>query len=361
MRGRRCDPVRWLGPGVVALFIVGGCFGGRAAPLTQVRVEGPKAPKVEVPFQEAGKLSMAEALRVEAPTEYVLGPGDTVEISLLRHDEFKAQVTISPTGKILYYLVEEVEAAGLTLFQLRDELKKRLTPYIREPEVLVRITEYKSQKVFVLGQVRNPGIHPLRGSTTLVEALSMAGGVTDNAYLKGAYLVRNGKLTIVDFPALLERGSMQENVPLRPNDIIFIPDETERKVFVLGEVNRPTALVLDKEFSLLEAIATAGGFTRDANPRAVLLLRGDLSKPRYVQVDVQRMVQERDLAASLSLEPRDVVYVPSSTMADVERFMARLATILSPIVDLERAIILGPLVEGAFTGKSGADRVIVPR
>lgn len=337
------DLGQWLDPVVVVLaaILVGvGCSGVRTTPSSMALVEEQKGPKAEVPFQEAGNLSMVEALRAETPTEYVLGPGDTVAISLLRHDEFKAEVTVSPTGKILYYLAGEVQAAGLTIFQLREELRKRLTQFVREPEILVRITEYRSQKVFVLGEARNPGIYPLRGNTTLVEALAMAGGTTDKAYLKGAYLVRDGRLAIVNFPALLETGSMEENIPLRPNDIVFIPDETDRKVFVLGEVNHPTALVLDRDLSLLEAIAMAEGFTQDADLEAVFLLRGNLSQPRYVQIDVHRMIQEKDLQTNLSLEPRDVVYVPSSAMADTERFMARLATILIPIFDLEKAVIL---------------------
>jgi polysaccharide export outer membrane protein len=317
------------------------------------------APETKATFTSGGNQSMAQELRSAPPADYVLGPGDVLEISVLRLDEFRAQVTVGPTGKLSYYLVDDIQAAGLTTSQLRNELQDRLKTFIREPVVLVRITEYRSQKVFVLGQVTAPGLYSLRGSTTLIEALAMAGGVTANAYLRGAYLVREGQLVIVDFPALVERGNTQENVPLRPNDVIFIPDRSARKVFVLGEVKSPSAIVLDKDMTLLDAIATAGGFTHDANAKTVAVIRGGLSQPQLMTVDLESVLKGTDFAANLLLEQRDVVFVATTGLANFERFMARMHTILQPIIDLERAIIFGPLVWDALTGESAKARVIV--
>jgi polysaccharide export outer membrane protein len=338
---------------LAVMLAAAGCSGARgtAAPVAP-------APESKAEFVPAGNQSMAPTLRAEQASEYILGPGDVVEIAILRLDEFKTQVTISPTGKLPYYLVDDIQAAGLTIFQLRDELQARLKTFIREPSVLVRITEYRSQKVFVLGQVTNPGLYSLRGDTTLIEALAMAGGVTVNAYLQGAYLVRGGQLVIVDFPALVERGNTLENVPLRSNDVIFIPDRNQRRIFVLGEVARPSAIVMDKELTLLEAIATAGGFTNDANAKTVAVIRGGLSQPQLLTVDVQKILKENNYAANLVLEQRDVIYVASTAFADFERFMIRIGNIIRPIVDLERAIIFAPMVGEALQGE-GRTRVIV--
>ena len=274
---------------------------------------------------------MAQSLQAENPEDYRLGPGDTVEISLLRHPEFHADVTIGPTGNILYYLVGEVAARGLTLLELREALRSRLTPFVREPEVLVRITEYRSQRVYALGQVRNPGFYPLRGPTTLVELMAMAGGFTDRAFLRGAYLVRGGKLTIINFPALFEKGNMGENVPVHANDIVFIPDQNDQKVFLLGEVSHPAAIILERDLTLLQAIAVAGGLTRDSDWKSVLLLRGGLSNPRYVELDVKEMLRGKDRRGDLLLERGDIIYVASTPITDVAHFMAQISTILSPI------------------------------
>ena len=276
---------------------------------------------------------MAESLQTEKPEEYRLGPGDTVEISLLSHPEFHADVTIGPTGKLLYYLVGEVPARGLTMFELREALRSRLTAFVREPEVLVRITEYRSQRVYALGQVRNAGFYPLRGPTTLVELVAMAGGFTDRAFLRGAYLVRDGKLTIINFPALFEKGNMRENVSVRADDIVFIPDKNDRKVFLLGEVKQPAAITLERDLTLLEAIAAAGGLTQDSDWKSVLLLRGGLSNPRYVELDVKEMLRGKDRRGDLLLEQGDIIYVASTPIADVAHFMAQISTILSPISD----------------------------
>jgi polysaccharide export outer membrane protein len=320
---------RWLAA-ALTLVVLSGCSASRAQSPKEIAA-GPTP--VEATFQDAGNLSMAESLQAESPEDYRLGPGDTVEISLLRHPEFQAPVTVGTTGKILYYLVGEVPARGLTLLELREALRSRLTAFVREPEVLVRVTEYRSKRVYALGQVHNPGFYPLRGPTTLVELVAMAGGFTDRAFLRGAYLVRDGKLTIINFPALFEKGNMRENVSVRADDIIFIPDKTDRKVFLLGEVKQPTAIALERDLTLLEAIAVAGGLTPNSDWNSVLLLRGGLSNPSYVELDVKEMLRGKDRRGDLLLEQGDIIYVASTPIADVAHFMAQISTILSPISD----------------------------
>jgi polysaccharide export outer membrane protein len=318
---------RWLAAALVVLF---GCSARRAQ---SAKETSPAAapPPVEAAFQDAGNLSMAESLQAETLEDYRLGPGDTVEISLLRHPEFQAQVTVGTTGSIVYYLVGEVPARGLTLFELREALRSRLAAFVREPEVLVRVTEYRSKRVYALGQVHNPGFYPLRGPTTLVELVAMAGGFTDRAFLRGAYLVRDSKLTIINFPALFEKGNMRENVSVRADDIVFIPDRNDQKVFLLGEVNEPAAIALERDLTLLEAIAVAGGLTPNSDWKSVLLLRGGLSNPQYVELDVEEMLRGKDRRGDLLLEQGDIIYVASTRIADVAHFMAQISTILAPI------------------------------
>jgi len=306
-------------------------------------------------------LSMAKKLKNRPPAEYILGPEDTVEISVFRHDELKMETTVSPTGKIPYYLIGDVQAGGLTQFQLRDKIQKELAKFVKDPKVVVRITEYRSHKIFVLGQVKNPGVYRMKNDYTLLEAITSSGGITSDALLSGAYLVRDEKILLVNFLDLIKRGNTEENIPLLPGDIVYIPDKNDQKVYILGEVNKQSAVPLQEQLTLLEAITEAGGFTSDANKKSVLLLRGNLSEPEIMTIDTKHILKKRDLAANIPLQHGDIVYVASSFIADVERFAIRLSNILQPLLDIERGIIFGDAISDIISGEKGRTRIVIER
>lgn len=310
-------------------------------------VPAPKAP-VESSVKTARQdLSMARELKKLPLSEYILGPEDTVEISVFRHDELKLEATISSTGKISYYLVGDIQAAGLTQFQLRNKVQKELSKFIKDPKVVVRITQHRSHKIFVLGQVKNPGVYRMRSGFSLLEAISSAGGVTPDAYLGGAYVVRDGNILLVNFFELIEKGNTEENIPLLLDDVIYIPDNRDRMVFVLGEVNKQAAIPMREGLTLLEAIAEAGGFTRDAKKGSVVVMRGNLSEPEIMKIDVEHM----ELVANISLKRGDIVYVASSAFANVERVALRISHILSPFLQVARGIILQDAAIDVLEGK----------
>lgn len=299
-------------------------------------------------------LSMAKKLRTLPPSEYILGPEDKVEIIVFGHDEMKMEATISATGRISYYLIGDLQAEGLTQFQLRDKIQEKLAEFIKNPRVVVRITDHRSHKICVLGQVRNPGVYRMRSGFTLLEAISSAGGITSDAYLGGAYLVRDGKILLVNFFELIKKGNMEENVHLVADDVIYVPDNRDQKVFVLGEVNRQTAIPIRDRMTLLEAIAEAGGFTRDANKESVVVMRGNLSEPEIMKIDA------RHFAANIPLKHGDILYVGSSTFADVERFAVRLSNILDPLLKVGRGIIVWDAASDVISGdKDRRTKIIV--
>jgi polysaccharide export outer membrane protein len=327
---------------------------------TQEAVLDPAVPApvtaVESPVEVAeADLSMAKELKERPITEYILGPEDSVEISVFRHDELRMDAAISPTGKISYYFLRDIEAAGLTQFELRDRIQEGLAEYIKDPEVVVRISDHRSHKVFVLGQVQKPGVYYMRSDYTLLEAISESGGVTPEAHLGGAYLVRGDDVLLVNFFQLIEKGNMGENVPLWPDDVVYIPSNKDYRVFVLGEVNRQAAIPLGENLSLFEAIAEAGGFTHDANRKAVLVLRGNLSNPQIMQIDTKNMT----LAANVPLERGDVIYVDSSSFANVERTAIRVSNIIQPVLRVMRGIVLGDATYDVLRGQSVRQNVRV--
>jgi len=356
---KRMKKSRWLSPLPVIIlllflcFVQGGC-GGTSKRTAVKNGAGPLDTNMNGSVKVAKQsLSMAQRLKDPPPSEYILGPGDELEISVFRRDEMKMQTTVSQKGQISYFLAGDIQAGGLTRFQLRDEIAKKLSEFIRNPEVVVRITEYWSHKVFVLGQVNNPGVYRMKNDFTLLEAISAAGGIGPNAYLSGAYVVRAEKILLVNFVELIEKGNALENIPLLAGDTIYIPDNRDHKVFVLGEVNKQMAVPMRERMTLLEAITEAGGLTRDAKKNAILVMRGNLSEPEIMTIDGERM----DIVAGIPLEPGDIVYVASSGFANVDRIAVRLSHILRPFYDLARTVVWGAAARDVFRG--GETRFVI--
>ncbi|MGB9716430.1 MAG: polysaccharide biosynthesis/export family protein [Thermodesulfovibrionales bacterium] len=162
-------------------------------------------------------------------SEYILGFGDELEISVFRHDDLSKTVRILPDGKIYYPLVGEIKAEGLSVSQLRDKLKEGLLKYYVEPQVSVIVTSISSQKVFVLGEVNKPGAFLLDRPKTVIEAISEAEGFTQDAKIKNVLLIRGGAsnpnpdYTVLDLNKTLKERDMTQNAPLRQGDIIYVP------------------------------------------------------------------------------------------------------------------------------------------
>ena len=200
----------------------------------------------------------------------------------------------------------------------------------------------------------------MKNDLTLLEAISSAGGITSDAYLKGAYLVRGGKMVLINFVDLIRGGNTEENIPLLSGDLVYVPDKNDQKVFILGEVNRQSAVPIRERLTLLAAVTEAGGFTLDANKKSVVVLRGNLSEPEIMTIDAKRILKENDLAADIPLQRGDIVYVPSSLFADVERVAIRLTNILEPLLDTLRGIILADYVwDVVVQGEEPARRIII--
>jgi polysaccharide export outer membrane protein len=327
-------------------FFQAGCrttAGARAEIAPSAPMAPPESP-IKIATQD---LSMAKKLKKPPVSEYVLGPEDRVEILVFRHDELKMEGMISPTGKISYYFLKDIQAAGLTQFELRDKIQEALSAFIKEPEVVVRITDYRSHKVFVLGQVRQPGVYHMKNDYTLLEAISEAGGVTPDGYLGGAYLVRDDEILLVNFSQLIEKGNMGENIPLWADDVIYIPSNKDQKVFVLGEVNKQSAISIGEKLSLLEAIAETGGFTHDANKGTILVMRGNLSEPQIMMIDAKNMTP----SVNIPLQKGDIIYVSSSTFANVERAALRVSNILQPFLQVMRGVVLTDTAVDVLQGK----------
>lgn len=295
-----------------------------------------------------------------ASGDYRIGEEDELKISVYGDDALDKTQIVRPGGKISFPFIGEIMASGLTAGELSAQLTERLARYVKDPGVTVIVSKYNSKKISVLGQVRVPGLLRLVSDVDLLQGVAIAGGLTENADLQGALLVRDAQIVPVDFVALFKRGDLSQNLTLHGGDVVLIPNIQDKKVFVLGEVSRPHTLVLRPGVTLLEAVAQAGGFTRDAKKTSVMVVRGGLADPTLLTVDIDKLTRgegPRDMA----LEPGDVVYVPRTFIADVVRFFQNASAILGPVVLTASGIVLGSLAKGVFTGTSpGQPSVVTP-
>ncbi|MEW6416553.1 MAG: polysaccharide biosynthesis/export family protein [Nitrospirota bacterium] len=180
----------------------------------------------EISKESASPVS-GEAIREIKITEFILGPGDKVEISVYRHDDLKRTIQIDTSGKITYPLVGDIQASGLSIFQLRDRVREKLSKYIVDPDVSVGVMAVQSQKVVVLGEVKNPGLFSLEAPMNALEAISRAGGPTSDAKQGNVLLIRGGvknpELITLDIGSILSGHDMAQNVYLQNGDIIYVP------------------------------------------------------------------------------------------------------------------------------------------
>ncbi|BCF97203.1 exopolysaccharide biosynthesis protein BceE [Paraburkholderia sp. PGU19] len=234
--------------------------------------------------------------------------------------------TVAPDGTIYFPFVGRIRASGRTTAQIRDELGKKLIPYIRDPQVDVRVLSYRSQKVQVTGDVKTPG--PLALSDvplTLVDAITRSGGSSDNADLQRVRLTRKGKLYVLDANRMLDKGDTTQNVMLEPGDIVNVPDRSDTRIFVMGEVKSPVPVPMNKgELTIADALTQAGGILdTDANPRQIYVMRGMKDKPTTPDVYRLDMTQPDAimLSSQFQLQPMDVVYVGTAASTTFNRVL----------------------------------------
>lgn len=250
--------------------------------------------------------------------EYKIGPKDLLDISVFGLEELNKTVRVSEEGKISLPLLGEVAVEGLT----RAELEKRLSQlleekYLQDPQVTVFIKEYQSKRVFLLGAVEHPGPYELLGRTTLLQIISQAGGLTNEAgdeILVIRQLEDETSQSIkISIDDLILRGNTVLNIPLEPNDIVSIPVDKAVFVYVFGQVNKPGALEVKRSNipTLLQAIAQAGGFSERASKSGVLIKRiGEDGKEHHIKVNVRNIMKGKQ--KDIELKENDIVYVPEA-------------------------------------------------
>lgn len=292
--------------------------------------------------------------------EYRLGNNDVLDVYIMGHPDMSSQrvnlgelagTVVEKDGNVYLPVVGPVRAAGLTVVEFREKLRESAARFVIRPEVAVNVLRFESQKFYVLGQVHKPGALPVDGDTTLLEALSLAGGITPAGNLEAAYVLRDGKPLPISLADMLLGGDVSRNVYMRHGDVVYIPDNADQKIYVLGEVAKPSVVPIARNrITLAEALAAAGGPTPAMARRELAVLRGGLARPIVYTVDLEKALL---FDHQIALRPGDRVILAPTGLATSSRYMDQLWSFLRNVQALGIAATGATTVGNAVTATQG--------
>lgn len=280
---------------------------------------------------------------------YRLGPADIISITVWDHPELtipagsersavQAGTMIANDGTIYYPYVGVLKIAGKTLAEARVLLTEKLGKYIEDVKLDVRMAAFKSQRIYVVGEVNEPGIKNINDlPPTMLEMINRSGGFAPEADRRNITLTRDGKTYRVDLLALYENGDSSQNVLLEPGDVVNVWDRQLNKVFVLGEVNTPGSYLMNKHRkSLAEALSDAGGVDElTSNPGQIFVVRGGTESAEIYHLDA-RTPDALLLADRFALLPRDVIYVDAADIVRWNRVITNVSQTVSTLQNASR-------------------------
>ena len=241
--------------------------------------------------------------------DYVVGPQDVLTITVWDQADLSGKFTVETDGSFTFPLIGRLQAGGLTLRQIEAELKKRLADgYFKNPQLNVAVETYRSQRVFITGEVRTPGTYTLTGDMSLIEALSRAGSTTQFAGNE-CVIVRAGDGKATAGPLLpnqaenatsirvdlkdLQSGGLSKNLPLKDGDTIFVP--RAETMYVFGQVKNPGAYAIqNKDTTVLQALSMAGGVTDRGSTGRIKIVRIVKGKKTEIKVSLTDLVRPGD-------------------------------------------------------------------
>jgi polysaccharide export outer membrane protein len=272
------------------------------------------------------------------PAAYALLPGDVVRLRVTSADPLDlSDLVVDAAGLLHVPQAGDVPVGGLALGAAEERVRAALEPHDRYARVILTLASPAGHRATVLGQVVRPGSYDLKPEARLAELLALAGGLRavdadgeayETADLEAARVYRAGAA----LPVRLDRalaGDLRHNLRVAPGDLVVVPPARGARVVVLGAVHNPRALPFRRGLRLTEALAIAGGSTKDSDDADVRIIRGPLGRPRVYRADLAALVAGE--GTDLALAPGDVIFVTEhwfATATDVvNRLVPSLATV----------------------------------
>jgi polysaccharide biosynthesis/export protein len=314
------------------------CAHAQAPPAIQTPVTTPASPSsASQPWQNGTSADYnrrLEQLRQSLPSDaasYRIGPDDLLDISVFDVPDLSRTVRVSARGEISLPLLGAVSVEGQTAEEVEASLAGDLRAnYMKDPQVTVFVKEVESHGVSVFGAVTKPGVYQIRGAKSLVEVLSMAGGLADDAGDTVTIVPSGENQSVatadgaadpdppavasmqVDMEDLLAGEDTKSNVLVFPGDVVKV--STAGTVYVVGEVHRPGGFALhaNSSISVLQAISLAEGLTSTAARSQARIIRTDSVTGKRTEIPLNLAKVLSGKQADVELEARDIVFVPNS-------------------------------------------------
>ncbi|MBI4011114.1 MAG: SLBB domain-containing protein [Candidatus Rokubacteria bacterium] len=287
---------------------------------------------------------------IDGVPRYKIGPGDVLEILLATGLTQERQTGVVKANGNIGAAFLEVKVGGLTTDQAGEAIQRQLAQFYRQIGVEVLVKEYNSKRITVLGAVSGKvGTLPLRGRMTLLDLLAEVGGPAANADLERVRIIRQeGPSLTLNLLRLLDEPVAQA-FALDAGDVVFIPayfipayggsqaapaaavpgsaaalTGTEARVYILGEVKTPGAVLLVPNMRLSQALTLVGGPTDVAVLESARIIRGGLQNPQVVEANFRKLIEQGDQREDLPLQPNDLIVLPRSGVGNWNAFIAKI-------------------------------------
>ncbi len=264
--------------------------------------------------------------------EYIIGPEDSLSINVWENDDLTSHVQIRPDGKISLPLLDDIQAAGLTPLQLKEVITKRLESYVQNPKVTVIVTGIRNFTVYVQRGVNNASgrmglgmgnnargrsSYIFRKQASLWDLLTKIAPLDLTADLRHSFILRDGVKIPVDVYLLWVKKDLSQNIPLKPNDTLVLPNNYANRINVMGEVNAPQVIPYREGMKIVDAILAVGGFNDFGDDKRVIIIRKVAGEEVHMKVNVMSVMQGGEplvdfnsgVVENVLLKPGDTIVV----------------------------------------------------
>lgn len=310
---RRRWSIRLVAAMLAAALVLTGCVSAKQQRVEQQMAESLSQRSMQEEDHEAfNEKLLAGADMSSDPGDYLLGPGDLLQVTVFEVKDLATTVRVSSRGYITLPLLGQVQVDGLSAREAEVHIEKLYdAKYLKDPHVSIFVEEHFSQRVTLIGQFNSPGTYDYPSKQRLLDVMALGGGLSENAG-RTAQIRRSGEdnqpgeTLIVDLELLIREGRNELNIEINGGDVVFVPESGT--FFISGAVRRPGAYPIKQRTILIEAISAAGGLAPYADADHIILIRhlGD-GKREMTELDLDLLDAQEHI-----IEDRDVIFAKAS-------------------------------------------------